>query len=49
MTSETLFHELSHSLGPGSIKVGGRETTVNKELKEVGSGFEEAKADVMGA
>ena len=46
---ETLFHELSHSLGPGSITVGGRATTVDQELKEVGSGFEEAKADVMGA
>ena len=49
MANETLFHELSHSLGPGSITVGGRKTTVDKELKEVGSGFEEAKADVMGA
>ena len=27
----------------------GRKTTVDKELKDVGSGFEEAKADVMGA
>ena len=49
MTLETLFHELSHSLGPGSITVDGRKTTVDKELKELGSGFEEAKADVMGA
>ena len=49
MTMETLFHELSHSLGPGSIVVGGRKTTVDKELKDLGSGFEEAKADVMGA
>jgi hypothetical protein len=49
MANETLFHELSHSLGPGSITVGGRKTTVDKELKEIGSGFEEAKADVMGA
>ena len=48
MTNETLFHELSHSLGPGSIKVGGRDTTVNAELKEVYSASEEAKADVMG-
>ena len=29
MTLETLFHELSHSLGPGSITVGGRKTTVD--------------------
>jgi hypothetical protein len=49
MFLETLFHELSHSLGPGSIVVNGRETTVDQELKEVGGGFEEAKADVMGA
>ena len=49
MTLETLFHELSHSLGPGTITVDGRTTTVDKELKELASGFEEAKADVMGA
>ena len=49
MFMETLFHELSHSLGPGSITVDGRQTTVDKELKEIASGFEEAKADVMGA
>jgi hypothetical protein len=49
MYLETLFHELSHSLGPGSITVNGQKTTVDKALKDVGSGFEEAKADVMGA
>ncbi|WP_310468209.1 dipeptidyl-peptidase 3 family protein [Sphingomonas sp.] len=49
MYMETLFHELSHSLGPGSINVGGRATTVDQELKEIASDFEEAKADVMGA
>lgn len=49
MYMETLFHELSHSLGPGSIVVNGRKTTVDKALKDIGSGFEEAKADVMGA
>jgi hypothetical protein len=48
MTNFTLFHELSHSLGPGTITVGGRQTTVNAELKEVYSASEEAKADVMG-
>jgi hypothetical protein len=48
MTNETLFHELSHSLGPGTINVGGRKTTVNEELKDVYSASEEAKADVMG-
>ncbi len=48
MTSITLFHELSHSLGPGTITVDGRETTVNAELRDVYSASEEAKADVMG-
>ena len=48
MFLETLFHELSHSLGPGSIVVEGRKTTVDQELKEIGGDFEEAKADVMG-
>ena len=48
MTLETLFHELSHSLGPGSIKVNGRDTTVSAELKDIGGTAEEAKADVMG-
>ena len=49
MFMETLFHELSHSLGPGSITVDGRKTTVDQELKEIAGGFEEAKADVKGA
>jgi hypothetical protein len=48
MTQETLFHELSHSLGPGQILVGGRQTTVNAELKDQYSAIEESKADVMG-
>lgn len=48
MENETLFHELAHSLGPGTITVGGRRTTVNAELKDVYSASEEAKADVMG-
>lgn len=48
MENETLFHELSHSLGPGSIVKNGRKTTVSDELKEQASGLEEAKADVMG-
>ena len=48
MTLNTLFHEMSHSLGPGSIVVGGRATSVDKELKEQNSGIEEAKADMLG-
>lgn len=49
MGAETLFHELSHSLGPGTITKNGAETTVNAELKELYSATEEGKADVMGA
>ncbi len=49
MSYETLFHELSHSLGPGNITVNGRATSVNAELKDLASGLEEGKADVMGA
>ncbi|MGE0181304.1 MAG: hypothetical protein AB7F91_03510 [Parvularculaceae bacterium] len=49
MGAETLFHELSHSLGPGTIEKNGVETTVNAELKELYSATEEGKADVMGA
>ncbi|WP_370191461.1 hypothetical protein [Qipengyuania sp.] len=48
MELETLFHELSHSLGPGTITVDGRQTTVNEELKDQYSALEESKADVMG-
>lgn len=49
MENETLFHELSHSLGPGSIVKDGHKTSVTAELKEQASGLEECKADVMGA
>ncbi|MCP3732302.1 hypothetical protein M9978_17925 [Sphingomonas sp. MG17] len=49
MQLETLFHELSHSLGPGTITLGGKKTTVSEVLKDQASGLEEAKADVMGA
>ena len=49
MSNNTLFHELSHSLGPGTITVDGVKTTVNAQLKELNSGLEEGKADVMGA
>ncbi|MFZ5616128.1 MAG: dipeptidyl-peptidase 3 family protein [Pseudomonadota bacterium] len=49
MGAETLFHELSHSLGPGTITKDGVETTVNAELKDLYSATEEGKADVMGA
>ena len=48
MELETLFHELSHSLGPGTITVDGRQTTVNAELKDQYSALEESKADLAG-
>jgi hypothetical protein len=41
-------HELMHGLGPHQINVDGRDTTVRKELKEVYSPIEEAKADITG-
>jgi hypothetical protein len=43
-----LAHELMHGLGPHNIKVGGRDTNVRKELKELYSTIEEAKADITG-
>src|SRR4051812_5972533 len=46
--NETLHHELSHGLGPGTITVNGRKTEVRLELKELFATLEEAKADVMG-
>ncbi len=47
-TNQTLFHELSHGLGPGRIVKDGRETEVRLELKDLYSPLEEAKADIMG-
>jgi peptidase M49-like protein len=43
-----LAHELMHGLGPHNITVEGQETTVRKQLKELSSAFEEAKADITG-
>ena len=43
-----LAHELMHGLGPHNIKVGGRDTNVRKELNELYSAIEEAKADITG-
>ena len=43
-----LMHELMHGLGPHSISVGGKATTVRQELKETSSAIEEAKADISG-
>jgi len=44
----TLWHEMSHGLGPGNITIDGRQTEVRLELKEHYSTLEEAKADAMG-
>ena len=50
--NHTLLHEMAHGLGPGTITVerDGRkiETTVNRELRDLYSTIEEAKADTLG-
>lgn len=43
-----LAHELMHGLGPHSITVNGKSTTVRLEFKELYSAIEEAKADISG-
>ena len=43
-----LCHELMHGLGPHNITVNGEQTTVRKQLKELYSAIEEAKADMTG-
>jgi len=43
-----LTHELMHGLGPHDINVDGQQTTVRKQLKELYSPLEEAKADITG-
>lgn len=47
--NETLFHELSHSLGPNVTVEGGRRVEVRIALGSAHSSIEECKADVMGA
>jgi hypothetical protein len=46
--NHVLLHEVSHGLGPGRIRQEGRDTTVNRELRETYSLIEESKADVLG-
>jgi hypothetical protein len=46
---ETLFHELSHSLGPAFTRKDGKEIEVRQALESSYSAIEECKADVMGA
>jgi hypothetical protein len=43
-----LAHELMHGLGPHSITVNGKATTVRQALRELYSAIEEAKADISG-
>jgi Peptidase family M49 len=43
-----LMHELMHGLGPQTIRVNGRDTSVRQELKELNGFLEEAKADISG-
>ena len=47
--NETLFHELSHSLGPAFTQQGADKVEVRMALQASYSPLEEAKADVMGA
>ena len=43
-----VVHELMHGLGPHSIVVNGKPTTVRQQLKDTYSALEEAKADISG-
>jgi hypothetical protein len=43
-----LAHELMHGLGPHTITVGGKATTVRQAMRELSSALEEAKADISG-
>lgn len=43
-----VMHELMHGLGPHTITVNGRQTTVRQEMKDASSFLEEAKADISG-
>ncbi len=46
--NHTLYHEISHSLGPHRILVDGEHTTVNSCLRQHYTVLEEIKADVLG-
>jgi hypothetical protein len=43
-----LAHELMHGLGPHSITVNGKKTSVRQAMRELSSAFEEGKADIAG-
>jgi hypothetical protein len=45
----TLMHETAHGLGPGTIELpDGTRTDVNRQLRDLYSTIEEAKADIVG-
>jgi hypothetical protein len=47
--NNTLLHETAHGLGPGTIRLpDGTETDVNRQLRDLYSVIEEAKADIVG-
>lgn len=46
--NHTLFHELSHGLGPGIITLNGQRVDSRIPLKNLYSAIEECKADVLG-
>jgi hypothetical protein len=46
--NHTLFHELSHGLGPGLITLNGERVDARIPLKNLYSTIEECKADVVG-
>jgi hypothetical protein len=43
-----LAHELMHGLGPHTITLDGKATTVRQAMRELSSALEEAKADISG-
>ncbi|MBU1241821.1 peptidase [Myxococcota bacterium] len=46
--THTLYHEITHGLGPAFLKVDRKEVEVRTQLKEYYAANEEAKADVGG-
>ncbi len=48
-SDHTLFHELSHAIGPHRINRNGESTTVNRCLKHHYSVLEETKADTLAS
>jgi hypothetical protein len=47
--NHTIFHEISHAIGPKQIRVNGKDTTVSRCLRQYHWVLEEAKADLLGA